>query len=75
MTAKQSLMRMLIQAAENGVGFSIEADKVENDLPVDWRDRVRAAAGVEDLDVPFVFFQEGRIEAQFNFPPEEESEA
>jgi hypothetical protein len=74
MSEKQSLMRMLIQAAEIGVGFSMDAEKVENDLPVDWRDRVRAAAGVEDIDVPFVFFQDGKVEAQFNFPPEDEKE-
>ncbi|HEV8325583.1 MAG TPA: hypothetical protein VG389_28500 [Myxococcota bacterium] len=72
MAAKKSLMRMLIQAAENGVGFSVDAEQVDNDLPMDWQDRVKAAAGVDAEDVPFVFFQDGKVEAQFQFPPDDE---
>ena len=66
--SKKSLMRMLITAADTGVGFSIPAADVDQDLPADWRERVCAAAGVEDIDVPFVFFQDGRVEAQFGLP-------
>ena len=69
--SKKSLMQMLIVSADTGVGFSIPAEEVEQDLPPDWRERVRAAAGVEDIDVPFVFFQDGRVEAQFGMPFDE----
>jgi len=69
--AKKSLLQMIITAADTGIGFSVDADQVDNDLGGDWRDRVKAAAGVGEEDVPFVFFKDGRVEAQFVGPLDE----